>query len=154
MCVIPDGAHIDEVRGNADADEWRHCQQGSVPCAPGKNYFGRGPLQLTWNYNYQEAGQAIRFDGINDPGIVARDPVISFKTAIWFWMTQTTTGESLTCHQAMEDEERFGVTIDNINGGYECHKQYSQSQQDRIELYKSYCHKLGIHVNHEDHLGC
>ena len=39
------------------------------------------------NYNYGLAGQAIGVDLINNPDLVATDPVISFKTAIWFWMT-------------------------------------------------------------------
>ena len=39
------------------------------------------------NYNYGQAGKAIGADLINNPDLVATDPIISFKTAIWFWMT-------------------------------------------------------------------
>ncbi|KAI3797923.1 hypothetical protein L1987_33187 [Smallanthus sonchifolius] len=44
------------------------------------------PLQLSWNYNYGAAENSIGFDGLNNPEIVATDPVISFQTALWFWM--------------------------------------------------------------------
>ncbi len=30
------------------------------PCAPGKTYHGRGPMQLSWNYDYAPAGVALR----------------------------------------------------------------------------------------------
>ncbi|GLU19697.1 hypothetical protein SLE2022_359310 [Rubroshorea leprosula] len=43
--------------------------------------YGRGPVQLTRNYNYGQAGKAIGVDLINNPDLVATDPTI------WFWMT-------------------------------------------------------------------
>ncbi|CBI24648.3 unnamed protein product, partial [Vitis vinifera] len=57
------------------------------PCVSGKDYYGRGPIQLSWNYNYGAAGASIGFDGLNNPEIVATDASISFKTALWFWMS-------------------------------------------------------------------
>jgi hypothetical protein len=39
------------------------------------------------SYNYQAAGEALGFDGINKPELVAQDPVLAFRTAFWFWMT-------------------------------------------------------------------
>ena len=33
-----------ETNWTADADVW--------PATPGKQYYGRGPFQLSWNYNY------------------------------------------------------------------------------------------------------
>lgn len=46
---------------------------------PGQSYVTmgvRGTLQLTWNFNYGPAGDSIGFDGLRDPGVVARDVVI------------------------------------------------------------------------------
>ncbi|KAJ0603257.1 putative glycoside hydrolase, family 19, catalytic, Lysozyme-like domain superfamily [Helianthus annuus] len=37
------------------------------PCNPRKRYYGRGPFQLTWNYNYGQAGKKLGFDGLNGP---------------------------------------------------------------------------------------
>ncbi|GKV21930.1 hypothetical protein SLEP1_g31853 [Rubroshorea leprosula] len=39
------------------------------------------------NYNYGPAERAITHNLLNDPDAVARDADISFKTALWFWMT-------------------------------------------------------------------
>ncbi|RLN13285.1 putative chitinase [Panicum miliaceum] len=67
-----------------------YCQESTQwPCVPGKRYYGRGPIQLSWNYNYGPAGatEAISVDLLSDPDLVARDAVVSLKTAIWFWMT-------------------------------------------------------------------
>ncbi|KDO40460.1 hypothetical protein CISIN_1g030642mg [Citrus sinensis] len=61
-----------------------HCTSPQYPCANGKFYYGRGPIQLTGNGNYIEAGRAIGFDGLNSPETVARDRVISFKTLCGF----------------------------------------------------------------------
>lgn len=37
-----------------------------------KRYYGRGPLQLTWNYNYGQVSRAIFGDNrlLNDPDMV------------------------------------------------------------------------------------
>ncbi|KAB5512724.1 hypothetical protein DKX38_029752 [Salix brachista] len=52
------------------------------PRVPGKKYHGRGPIQLSWNYNYGPARKSNNFDVLNDPDIVSRDAVVSFKTAL------------------------------------------------------------------------
>ncbi|URE04497.1 chitinase [Musa troglodytarum] len=132
------------------------------PCAPGKRYYGRGPIQLSHNYNYGQAGKAIHEDLLNRPELVSTDPVISFKTAIWFWMTPQSPKPS--CHAVMtgkwkppkadEDARRhpgFGVTTNIINGAFECGKE-SKSSKDRIEYFKRYCKLLGVTTG--EHLGC
>ncbi|KAG8068840.1 hypothetical protein GUJ93_ZPchr0005g15214 [Zizania palustris] len=65
-----------------------YCQPSQVwPCAPGRKYYGRGPIQLSYNFNYGPAGNAIGLDLLHNPDLVATDAVVSFKTALWFWMT-------------------------------------------------------------------
>nr|CAB3476957.1 unnamed protein product [Digitaria exilis] len=39
------------------------------PCYPGKSYHGRGPIQLSWNFNYGPAGRALGFDGLRNPEV-------------------------------------------------------------------------------------
>jgi hypothetical protein len=39
------------------------------------------------------------FDGLNNPELVAQDPVLAFKTAVWFWMTPQAPKPS--CHDVM-----------------------------------------------------
>ena len=130
-----------------------YCDTSSgVPCAPGQQYYGRGPIQLTWNYNYKVAGDAIGFDGINNPGIVASDPAISFKTADWFWMTQG----SPTSHETMVNGTGFAATIKAIDGGLECGSNPSNpaARESRIDLYISHCFALGMGIQAPVNLSC
>ncbi|EHA8588736.1 Class IV chitinase [Cocos nucifera] len=105
------------------------------PCAQGKKYFGRGPLQLTWNYNYGAAGQSIGFDGLNSPETVATDVNISFKTALWFWMENV--------HSVITSGQGFGATIRKINS-QECNGQEPAEMNARVQLYKQYCSDFGV----------
>ncbi|KAK2641960.1 hypothetical protein Ddye_023723 [Dipteronia dyeriana] len=104
------------------------------PCVPGKFYYGRGPIQLTGNVNYGAAGRDIKFDGLNSPETVANDPVISFKTALWFWMSNV--------HSVVN--QGFGATIQRINGAVECGGKERDRVQARIQLYTNYCQKFGV----------
>ena len=55
-------------------------------CPAGRDaYFGRGPIQLSWNYNYKDAGDALGLDLLNNPGLVASDPDVAWRTAAWAW---------------------------------------------------------------------
>ncbi|KAJ7565361.1 hypothetical protein O6H91_02G057300 [Diphasiastrum complanatum] len=126
------------------------------PCASGKKYYGRGPMQLSWNYNYGQAGVALGFDDINNPDLVASDAMISFKTAIWFWMTPQAPKPS--CHAVIIDEWKptttdiaakrtpgFGVTTNIINGGLECGRGSDPRVLDRVGYFERYCAILGVH---------
>ncbi|XP_019708324.2 endochitinase A-like [Elaeis guineensis] len=105
------------------------------PCAQGQKYFGRGPLQLTWNYNYGAAGQSIGFDGLNSPNTVATDVIISFKTALWFWMENV--------HSVITSGQGFGATIRKINS-LECNGGQPAEMNARVQLYEQYCSDFGV----------
>ncbi|XP_062086748.1 probable inactive chitinase-like protein LaCIC [Humulus lupulus] len=122
----------------------------SYPCASGRQYYGRGPMQLSWNYNYGQCGQAIGVDLLNSPDLVSTDPVISFKAAIWFWMTPQSPKPS--CHDVITgrwnpsgaDQSAgrvpgYGVTTNIINGGLECGQGWNAKVEDRIGFFKRYC---------------
>ncbi|KAJ4842492.1 Endochitinase ep3 [Turnera subulata] len=132
--------YIDEIEG-ASKD---YCDETNTqyPCNPSQQYFGRGPLQLTWNYNYGAASQAINFDGLNNPESVANDPILSFKTALWFWTTNVRPVLS----------QGFGATIRAINGAIECNGGNSGTVQARIGYYQDYCNKFGVEPG--ENLGC
>lgn len=38
------------VQAGSDAACPSYCDQGTYPCADKKKYYGRGPMQLSWNY--------------------------------------------------------------------------------------------------------
>ncbi|CAN0926542.1 Endochitinase EP3 [Linum grandiflorum] len=109
------------------------CDPGKGKCADGRSYYGRGPLQLSWNYNYIACGQALGFDGLNDPDIVARLPVLTWKASLWFWMTNVRPVLS----------QGFGATIRRINSK-ECDGGNSPTVQSRVQNYNAYCKMFGI----------
>ncbi|XP_077246763.1 endochitinase-like [Tasmannia lanceolata] len=147
---------------------WGYCylqEQGSPgdycvsnaqwPCAAGKKYYGRGPIQISYNYNYGPAGKAIAVDLLSNPDLVATDATVSFKTALWFWTTPQSPKPS--CHNVITGQwtpsaadtsagrlPGFGVFTNIINGGIECGKGTNDKVADRIGFYKRYCDILGV----------
>ncbi|CAN0926541.1 Chitinase 4 [Linum grandiflorum] len=120
--------YVEEIRRDV------YCEASAqYPCADGKRYYGRGPLQLTWNYNYKDCGEANQFDGVNDPDAVARDPMLAWRTALWFWNknVRSVLGQG------------FGETIRKINS-IECNGGAPAAVQNRVRYYNSYCEKFGI----------
>uniref|UniRef100_A0A452ZUG3 chitinase n=1 Tax=Aegilops tauschii subsp. strangulata TaxID=200361 RepID=A0A452ZUG3_AEGTS len=127
-------------------------------------YYGRGPIQLTHDYNYRQAGDALGLDLLGNPDLVSTDPVVAFKTAIWWWMTPQAPKPS--CHAVMTDgwtpstQERdagmlpgYGMTTYIINGTLECGKGYGTAPaKDRVRYYKMYCGIL--QVGYGDNMVC
>ena len=116
---------------------------GSCPCAPGKRYFGRGPLQLSWNFNYCTVGAAIGIDLRADPDRVARDPTVAWQTGLWFWMTSGGAGFR-PAHDSIVNGNGFGETIRTINGSLECNGGNPGAVQSRINRYRDFCSRLGV----------
>ena len=128
------GVFVDEQnpQGNYCDPSFTAC-----PCAAGKNYHGRGPLQLSWNFNYGRCGNAIGKDLLNHPELLSTDSLITFLASLWFWMTPQTPKPS--CHDAIRNSG-FGMTINVINGDLECGPQapHPEEAQNRIRLYSLY----------------
>ncbi|EPX60671.1 Endo-1,4-beta-xylanase A precursor [Cystobacter fuscus DSM 2262] len=112
-------------------------------CAPGKWYYGRGPIQLSWNGNYCAAGNALGVDLMNDPDRVARDATIAWRTGFWFWMTQAGAG-SRPAHDSIVNGYGFGQTIMSINGSVECYGRNPGQVQSRVNNYLNFASKLGV----------
>nr|CAB3469080.1 unnamed protein product [Digitaria exilis] len=133
-----------------------YCQPSSQwPCAAGKKYYGRGPIQISYNYNYGPAGQAIGQDLLNNPDLVASNAMVSFETAVWFWMTAQSPKPSCdavatgqwspsSTDQAAGRVPGYGVITNIINGGLECGHGADSRVADRIGFYKRYCDLLGV----------
>jgi predicted chitinase len=105
------------------------------------NYWGRGPLQLTWNYNYDACGKAIGQPLLDTPTLVSTDGAITWQTGLWFWMTNDG-GTGKTPHTAIVNGN-FGGTINAINGGLEC-KGDNEGADERIAHYKAFTQTLGV----------
>ena len=98
---------------------------------PGKHYYGRGYIQLSWAYNYRDASQSIFSDPailLQHPDRVAESHDMAWATAVWFWM-----------HRGVHEQAQtgyFGLTTNIINGGLECHGGWNQgAARKRFALY-------------------
>jgi predicted chitinase len=109
------------------------------------HYCGRGPLQLSWNYNYKAAGDGLHIDLLHNPYLVERDAAVSWKTGLWFWNSQRGAG-TMTPHDAMVNNRGFGETIRSINGDLECNGRNPGERQDRINRYQQFVRILGTDV--------
>ncbi|KAI3795929.1 hypothetical protein L1987_38590 [Smallanthus sonchifolius] len=135
-------AHVTHETGHGPSKNYCDPKYTQYPCDPSKGYYGRGPLQLSWNYNYGAAGNDIRFDGLKNPEIVATDRVISFRAALWFWMNNV--------HSVVG--QGFGATIRAINGNLECDGRNTDTVNARVQYYTQYCSQLGVSTG--DNLLC
>ncbi|MFZ5890860.1 MAG: chitinase [Myxococcota bacterium] len=124
------------------------------PCASGKTYHGRGPIQLSWNYNYGQMGRVLGVDLLANPDVVTSNGEVAFKTGIWFWMTPQAPKPS--AHDALlgiwvptaEDtaagrKPGFGMTINIINGGLECGFPSDDRVKDRVRFFQHFASLLG-----------
>jgi predicted chitinase len=132
---------VEQARSNYPA----YCDSSqSYGCPAGiAAYFGRGPLQLSWNYNYKAAGEALHINLLADPGRVARDPIVAWKTSLWFWMTSKGAG-SMTPHNSIVSGKGFGETIRSVNGALECNGRNPATVQSRVTRYKQFAKILGV----------
>ncbi|MGX9885054.1 glycoside hydrolase family 19 protein [Streptomyces sp. NPDC002276] len=115
----------------------------SYGCPAGQSaYYGRGPLQLSWNFNYKAAGDALGINLLNNPWLVQNDSAVAWKTALWYWNTQSGPG-SMTPHNAIVNGAGFGQTIRSINGSVECDGKSPAQVQSRVDAYNRFTSILG-----------
>ncbi|GGN09786.1 putative chitinase/chitodextrinase [Actinoplanes campanulatus] len=113
-------------------------------CPAGQNaYHGRGPIQLSWNFNYKAAGDALGIDLLNNPDRVKNESSVAYQTAVWYWMTQRGPG-TMTPHDAMVNSRGFGETIRSINGSLECNGGNPAQVQSRVDAYQRFSAILGV----------
>lgn len=106
-------------------------------------YYGRGPIQLSWNFNYKAAGDSLGIDLLRNPWLVEQDAAVAWKTGLWYWMTQSGPG-TMTGHSAMVNGRGFGETIRSINGSLECDGRNPAQVQSRVNAYQRFTQILGV----------
>ncbi|MEU7427967.1 glycoside hydrolase family 19 protein [Streptomyces sp. NPDC040750] len=112
-------------------------------CPAGQSaYYGRGPIQLSWNFNYKAAGDALGIDLLHNPNLVQTDASVAWKTGLWYWNTQSGPG-TMTPHNAMVNGAGFGQTIRSINGSLECDGRNPAQVQSRVDAYQRFVQILG-----------
>ncbi|GAA0977140.1 chitinase [Nocardiopsis tropica] len=105
-------------------------------------YYGRGPIQLSWNYNYKAAGDALGIDLLNNPYLVEQNASVAWRTGLWYWNTQSGPG-TMTPHNAIVNGHGFGETIRSINGAMECNGNNPGQVQSRINKFTEFTQILG-----------
>lgn len=156
------GLYYTEELGCADGHCTVYNTGGTSPYKPvaGRSYFGRGPLQLSYAFNYGQAGKDLGLPLLERPELVSHDGVVAFRSALWFWMKPQPPKPS--CHdvicgkwtpgaQDLQLGRRpgFGMTIDIINGGIECSGQdpaARKNREDRIGFYRHFASLLNVPV--------
>jgi len=106
---------------------------------PGKRYYGRGYIQLSWHYNYLAASKDLYGDDrlAKDPDQVANNDGIAWDTAFWFWKKNVHSAPGVA-------QGNFGATTKAINGGLECSGPNKDRARKRFELYKKVLSAFGV----------
>ncbi|MEI8074464.1 MAG: chitinase [Bacteroidota bacterium] len=124
----------------------------------GNSYHGRGPMQLSWNYNYGQFSEAYFGNKqilLDNPDLLLKDSVLCFASAIWFWVRDQYPKPS--CHDLMAGQWEptakdiaggrglgFGTVVNVINGGIECGQNHSEQTKYRYGYYQYFCDFLHI----------
>lgn len=154
-----DGTYIDGLMALHEDNTTNAYINANVvyPPVAGKKYYGRGPIQISYNGNYGTASDFIFGDKkilLSNPELIETDPVVAFKTAIWFWMTPETRKPSAhdvmigkwqpnATDKAQGRTSGFGMTINIVNGALECNKGNNHNMNERIGFYQYFLKKLG-----------
>jgi len=143
----------------------------NYPCVPGKEYKGRGPKQLSWNYNYGQFSKEFCHDKnilLNNPEWVATNPTLAWSSSIWFWFSggacNPEVGEICkpNCHDVFlginnpicpgdaqaNRKHGLGWVTNIINGGLECGAagagKCDRRVHSRARFYKHFCSILTV----------
>lgn len=129
---------VEEACVKSPCTQYNGAGTGGVSGAPGKNYFGRGYLQLSWPANYKEASQALYGNDqlFKDPDRVASNPKDAAGTSIWFWEKKVMSNKEAT--------SKFGLTTKAINGALECGKGKTPTATKRWENYQKIAKALNV----------
>jgi len=161
------GLYFLEENNNGHPNAYNDTSKKYYKGIPGKYYYGRGPKQLSWNYNYGQFSEAWfgnRDSLLLHPELLSKNPLLSFASAIWFWTTAQFPKPS--CHDIMvgkwiptkDDVSKgrlagFGATVNIINGGIECGKGTdAERTKYRYGYYTYFCNYF--HVAPGENIGC
>jgi putative chitinase len=72
-------------------------------------YYGRGPIQLTWDYNYRSYADDSGNDVVNNPDLLT-EPEVGFDSSGWYW-------QRADCNSYCDAQDIEGLSV-AVNGGY------------------------------------
>lgn len=148
-----------------------YCSPSSFyPCSPDREYKGRGPKQLSYNYNYGQFSEEFCGDKtilLDNPTWVATNPTLAWASSIWFWFSggacnegageickpgchDVFLGTKTMCQADMDAGRKYGLgwVTNVINGGLECGGagtgKCDYRVHSRVRFYKHFCGILGV----------
>eukprot|EP01067_Filipodium_phascolosomae_P003972 Filipodium_phascolosomae@DN2707_c0_g1_i3.p1 len=135
-------------------------------CVAGRSYFGRGAKQLSHAYNYGPYSRFMFSDTqhlLANPGLVA-STWLGLCSAVWFFMMPQPPKPSMqsvidglyqpnAVDRAANLLPGFGLTINIINGGYECGKPAERADH-RVAYYRKFAEYLAVPIPADEMLGC
>ena len=160
------GLYFNEEVGFIGSDAIGYVQGSGTSYLPvaGKSYHGRGPIQLSYNYNYGLCSDVLFGDSsklLNDPDLIEQDGKLGFMTGIWFWMTPQPPKPS--CHQVITGtwepkspdapnasyNGNFGLTIIIINNEAGQSENGAGAVARRARYYRIFSQKMGADITGE-----
>uniref|UniRef100_A0A914WGH0 Chitin-binding type-2 domain-containing protein n=1 Tax=Plectus sambesii TaxID=2011161 RepID=A0A914WGH0_9BILA len=180
--LIPNGNGHSPSDGTSCTAQGRYCSSGSseidywYPCKPNACYFGRGALQISYNYNYGQFQEFLKtknvqVDLLSNPNllITKMDPPLAILASLWFYMTPQPPKPAM--HdivmgqwQAGEANKAagfsgpiFGPTsliINNECGGEDSATPGGPGESRRIKAFKFFCKHFQVPVGPEQSLTC
>lgn len=96
---------------------------------PGKYYYGRGYIQLTWGANYKDASNDLFKDDrlLQNPDTVATNEDYAWGVSLWYWKSKVKPGLAGTFN--------FGLATKAINGALECSGSNTDKAKKRYQIY-------------------
>ena len=159
--------YLEEIAKSDYCAGWSKWVADAYPCAPGKQYYGRGSKQLSWNYNYGAFSTAMFGNTetlLHHPELVA-DTWLNFASAFWFFVTPQPPKPSM--QQVLDGSWRpnskdvsegrvpgFGATIMIINGGLECGSGATTQALNRQKHFRRFAEMFGVELRPGEPVGC
>lgn len=159
------GLYFNEEVGFIGSSTIGYVQESGTNYLPvaGKSYHGRGPIQLSYNYNYGLCSDVLYGDSsilLNNPESVSNDGVLGLMTGIWFWMTPQPPKPS--CHEVITGtwvpkagganaayNGNFGLTIVIINNESGQSESGAGAVARRAKYYRIFANKMGANIEGE-----
>jgi hypothetical protein len=110
----------------------------------GKSYHGRGPIQISYPYNYGPFSETLYGDKnvlLNDPGKILTDPIAFWASAIWFWMNESVP-------PGQEAPNGDATLLDGFYYKPSCHMAMTETWKPReSDISKNRTFGLGVTIN-------
>lgn len=150
--------YVEEVACAKGCPQYSDLTHQRYPAVQGQSYHGRGPMQISWNYNYGQFSEYYFKDKnvlLKDPSLVSRNGTIAFAAALWFWTSPQYPKPS--CHEIMSGSWKpsakdtaggrlpgFGAVVNVINGGIDCGPKADPDTKYRYGYYRYFCNYFKV----------